>query len=446
MLNDRAKEIRQIIHEYIHSRLLTKIDKLDPEDPKYQAEQDKHVPEVWLSSAVERAIQIQVVTHPLKATYPNAHIRKTTSLYCRPTELPQHQFIATQVLGNEFIDDVTGNAAALDVYGLLQETVGDVTLLELCLNGDKDLKAALHDKPEVAQKWLADLAYVTQSKMEGVASHVLAKQLYWLADNDPYSNDDYVLVSPLYSSTLAHEMFEKINHDRFSDEAKEIRDAARQNKPHNGIARSYPNLAIQVIGGANPQGISSLSSRRRGVNYLLPSLPPNWQQQEQRPLFYADSAFTIFGKRRDTREWVEQLQIFLASNPPANVSTRRRIDNLVSGLLDELYIFADAYQHIEPGWSADELCHLPQAQCYWLDPARALQDAEFAEQWLNSDWDTTIEHDFSRWLNSQLGKQISHLGDVEFHRWAKAMRRDSYWANYVSEQLATAYSTTEKRE
>lgn len=446
MLNERAKDIRQAINNYINARLQVKIAKIDPADPKYQAEVDKHEPQEWLSSAVERAVQIQVVTHPLKATYPNAHIKKTTSLYCRPENLPQHPFVSTQVLGSDFADDVTGNAAALDVYGLLQEIVNGKTLLELCLDEDKDLEAALHDDPEIARKWLTDLAYITQPKMEGVASHALAKQLYWLTGNDPYSNEDYVLVSPLYSSTLAHRVFEQINHDRFSDEAKEIRDAVRQKKQHDGVARSYPNLAVQVIGGANPQGVSSLSSRRRGVNYLLPSLPPNWHQQAQRPPFYVDSVFMIFGKRRDTREWIEKLQTFLASDPPANLATRKRVDSLVEGLLDELYIFADAYQQIEPGWSASELCLLPQAQGYWLDPMRALQDAEFAAGWLNNDWDTLIENDFARWLNAQLGKWVSYLGDVEFRRWAKAMRQDSYWASYVSEQLASVQDIAEGRE
>jgi len=88
-LTSRAKEIRQAIFSYIENRLNTKIEKLQLDDPKYQVEQDKHIPSVWLASAVERASQIQVVTHPLKATYPHAHIKETTSLYCVPSTLPQ---------------------------------------------------------------------------------------------------------------------------------------------------------------------------------------------------------------------------------------------------------------------------------------------------------------------------------------------------------------------
>ena len=67
-LTPRAAAIRKIMHDFIANRLNTKIEKLDIEDPKYQFEHDKHVPNAWLASAVERASQIQVVTHPLKAT------------------------------------------------------------------------------------------------------------------------------------------------------------------------------------------------------------------------------------------------------------------------------------------------------------------------------------------------------------------------------------------
>ena len=434
-LTPRAAAIRKIMHDFIANRLNTKIEKLDIEDPKYQFEHDKHVPNAWLASAVERASQIQVVTHPLKATYPHAHIKETTSLYCLPSDLPQHDFVATQVLGEHFIDDVTGNAAALDIYALLQLEVGGETLLKLCLSQDQDMQAALHNDLEIGKEWLEALADVTQPKMQGVASHNFAKQLFWLAGEDPYVDDEYVLLAPLYSSTLAHKVYEQIDHDRFSQESKEIRDAVRGNKEHVGIARSYPQLAVQVIGGSNPQGISSLSSKRRGVNYLLASLPPNWQQRQDKPPLKIQSIFTRFEKTRHASIWLNDLRQFLSTNPPANVQTRTRVELLVDGLLDELYIFTDTYQNLPAGWSEDEQCDLSSAQRYWLDPARALHDQDFAEGWLNTEWDVVIEQDFARWLNQQLGYKVNQLGDVEFRRWAREMRKDSHWKKFVTDSL-----------
>lgn len=448
-LSSRGREIRKLIHDFIDQRLQTKIEKLSPDDKKYQAEQDKHVPETWLASAVERAAQIQVVTHPLKSTYPHAHIRETTSLYCRPDELPQHDYVSTQALTNGFLDDVTGNAAALDIYGLLQQSYGEQTLLQLCLAADVDFQAALHDETEIAQQWATAFAQVTEPKIEGVASHTNAKQLYWLANNDPYNDQDYVMLAPLHSSPLAQHVFEQINHDRFSEEAKEIRDAVRGNKVHDGVASHYPSLAIQVIGGSNPQGISSLTSRRRGVNYLLSSQPPNWKSSHLRPPLRVDSIFTVFSRQRQgtysPHYWLKNLNDFLANNPPSNVNTRNRVSGLVNGLLDELYLFALDYQQLPSGWSTDTLCQLSLAQQCWLDPERALHDTEFADIWLNSDWPTQIEHDFSRWLNAQLTDKVAYLGDVEFRRWATEMRTDNQWAALISNKQKSMQKMVERR-
>ncbi len=157
-------------------------------------------------------------------------LKKTTSLYCPPEHLPQHDFVATQVLGENFTDDVTGDAAALSVYALLQLEVAGQTLLELCLAEDMDMQAALHNEPETGKEWLAALADVTQPKMKGIASHTFAKQLFWHAGLDPYADEDYVLLAPLYSSTLAHKVYEQIDIDRFSQESKDIRDAVRNKK------------------------------------------------------------------------------------------------------------------------------------------------------------------------------------------------------------------------
>lgn len=440
-LSTRALQIKQLITDFIANRLAVKLEKLAPDDPKFQEEQDKHQFITWLESAVTRVNGIQVVTHPLKATYPLAHIKETTSLYCRPALLPQHPWVSTATLGTSFTDDVTGNAAALDIYTLLQQTIDDQTLLELCLNQDPDLQAALHPDPQLAEQWITALAKVTQPKREGVASHTLAKQLYWLGESandqaDPYQDTDYTLLAPLYSSSLAHAVYEQIEADRFSPEAKEIREAVRANKPHAGTARSYPNLAIQVIGGSNPQGISSLSSKRRGTNYLLASFPPQWKKQKNPPL-QQSCIFQYAAKFRDINYWVTELKTFLNTNPAANLATRNRVTALVNGLIDELYLFTLDIQQLSANWTADVRCQLPVAQQCWLDPQRALHDAEFAKQWLTTAWDESIALDFARWLNHSLSDKIHYLGDVEFQRWAKQLHRKQQWQNSMQNQLKT---------
>lgn len=432
----RKMGIKQVIHGFILQRAQSKLEKMDTEDPKYLAEKQKYQPEVWLENAVTRVGQIQVVTHPLKSTYPNAQIRESSSLYCRPKDLPQHDLIASHVLGESFEDDVTGNAAALDIFALLQQEYENKTLLQLCLDEDKAFIAALHDDLDVAEQWAQAFASVIEPKTSGVASHTAAKQLYWLEGNDPYEDDHYLLLSPLHSSSLAQAIFQHIDASRFSEQAKEIREAIKNNKKHEGVAHYYPNLAVQMIGGSKPQNISALTNKRKGVNYLLASLPPQWKTKKLLPPFYIDSIFKLFVRQRNEvcnpNYWLRELKQLFALNPPANRKTRQKVERLVQGLLDELYMFGLMYQQqLEPGWSADVRCQLPSSQQFWLDENRALQDEDFAQRWLSLDWERQLENDFARWLNLELGQSVSYLGDVEFHRWARAMRNQQTWQQVI---------------
>lgn len=430
-LSPRVAALRHLIHEHILRRLNGKLDKLKPDDPKRVEESSSHRPDVWLASAAARAKQIQAVTHPLKATYPNAKIQASTSLYCRPDALPQHAYIGTHVLHDNFFDDCTGNSAALDVYGLLQCDYEDKTLLKLAQEHDPDLIAALSDDSQDAQEWVSLFAEVTQSKMDGVASHTYAKQLYWLVGINPTEDNDYCMLAPLYSSALAHAVYEVINEDRFGQANKEARLAMKANTLHHRPYRSYPNLALQKLGGTKPQNISQLNSQRRGINYLLPSLPPVWRDSELKTPLHLDSIFKEFN--RQGTFWVRKIRIFLETNPASNIETRKNRDALLAGLLDELHTFSIQYQNLAPGWSADPTCELGRAQRLWLDPLRGLTDAEFRAEWLEADWPLQIGRDFANWLNSKLDGKL-FMGDPEHEHWSRELRGDSAWIQALNQQ------------
>src|SRR5690625_672577 len=221
VLSTRAAALRSMIRSYIQERLALRIDKLAEDDPKRAAEIEKHQPDVWLESAARRAEQIQAVTHPLKATYPNAKIKETTSLYRRPEELPKHFFVSSHSLPADFHDDVTGNAAALDVYRLLQRVYEGKTLLQLAREKDADLRGALSDDPATAQRWLQAFSSLTEPRSTGAVSHSGAKQLYWLTGKDPLKDQDYSILAPLYSSSLAHQVYLVLQEDRFGEANKE---------------------------------------------------------------------------------------------------------------------------------------------------------------------------------------------------------------------------------
>ncbi|MDP2222486.1 MAG: type I-F CRISPR-associated protein Csy1, partial [Hydrogenophaga sp.] len=81
---DRQAALHSLISAFLAERLSSKLDKLDPDDPKRQELHQQFQPATWLEDAARRASQIQAVTHSLKPVHPDA---KGTSLYCPPAEL-----------------------------------------------------------------------------------------------------------------------------------------------------------------------------------------------------------------------------------------------------------------------------------------------------------------------------------------------------------------------
>nr|WP_207191913.1 type I-F CRISPR-associated protein Csy1 [Halochromatium roseum] len=363
-------------------------------------------PAAWLKDAAHRAGQIQVVTHSLKPLHPEA---KGTSLFCEPTSLEALEEVGSHVLGADFEIDVVGNAAALDVYKFLKIEYDGRTLLSLALEQDADLTAALDDDPDLAHAWMQAFAGLAQPRLP-LRSHTHAKQFYWLIGPDPHDDAGYHLLAPLYPTSLVHRLYQTLQDDRFSEDAKAARAARKAQQWHERPVHEYPNLAVQKLGGTKPQNISQLNSERRGDNVLLASLPPVWQSLTIKPLLAVESLFNVFGWRREVKSLTRQLRHFLESDPSNNLRTRRRRDALVDALIDELIQFSAELRTLEPGWSKDQECALPPTQRAWLDPD--------AEQQQNDEVIDGLADDFSRWLNNRLRHPLP-LGDAEYLYWRK---------------------------
>lgn len=402
----RPKEIRSLISTFLSDRLNAKLDKLSLDDPKRADLCTAFVPAVWLGDAARRVTQIQAVTHSLKPIHPDA---RGSNLYCNPCELPAIDEVGSHALGENFDSDVVGNAAALDVYKFLKLRHGERSLLELAVAGDTDFAAALSDDVEQGRAWMAAFAGLATPRSEP-ASHTLAKQIYWPVGADPHDDACYHLLAPLYPTSLVHRFYQRLQNDRFSDEAKAARDARKQGVFHERPVREYPNLVIQTLGGTKPQNISQLNSERRGANFLLASLPPEWLSLEVKPLYGVTSLFKRYGPRREVRSLIKQLRSLLAEDPARNIHTRRTRDDLVLALIDELVQFSAELRTLAPGWSTAPECDLPPAQRAFLDPLGSGVTVE--------DIVDRVAADFANWLNAQLREPLP-VGDPEFHKWRK---------------------------
>lgn len=404
----RSAAMRSSILSFLQQRFEAKAEKLNGDSTKLAELRAQFIPEVWLADAARRVSQIQAVTHSLKPIHPDA---KGSSLYCEPTKLAKRPELGSHVLGAAFDADVVGNAAALDVYKFLKVTHEGQSILSLCTTCDPDLSAALHTDPTVASAWIKAFADLAQAR-EKFRSHTHAKQIYWpLAE--PQDNSAFHLLAPLYPTSLVHRVYQSLQADRFSDDAKAARAARKTEEWHDRPVREYHQLAVQKLGGTKPQNISQLNSERRGDNFLLASLPPVWRSAAVKPLLGMASMFDAFHWRAEVRAQTQQLRRFFEGGPARNLATRARRDDMVESLLDELMQFIAAVQTLPPGWSADVQCMLPAHQIALLDDSAGGPQADETMSQLAAD--------FAHWLNAHLREPLP-MGDAEFLHWRRQAR------------------------
>ncbi|MGJ8526291.1 CRISPR-associated protein Csy1 [Halomonadaceae bacterium LMG 33818] len=406
--------LREAIEGFIHERFSAKAEKLSPDDPQYLKLQQQYEPQAWLADAAKRVSQLQVVTHSLKAIHSDA---KGTNLYVDPSVLDQAGLVGSHCLPSNFGADVVGDAKVLYVYKFLKTVWEEKSLLERALENDEELIQALSHDSDQASEWVKSFAGIMDAKRIK-SSHTKGKQMYWLVGDEPTNDQEYRILAPLYSTALIHSVHANISESRFGEDAKNGRKARKDGKYFDGSYTDYPRLALQKLGGANPQNVSQLNSERGGQNYLLASLPPEWQSRH----VYAPmrDAFQSFGRRPMVWRALNELVRLLERATISNMHIRDARDDWVAILVDELMLFTFDIHGLAPGWSNDEKCELVPAEQYWLDPGRALHDVEFREARNQSDWHSKVSLRAANWLNERMNKLSSlGFGDAEHKHWSK---------------------------
>lgn len=432
-LSERAQHFRFAIAAFIGARREAKLKGKTDDDGTLS---EKYEYYTWLADAARRVGQIQTVTHALKATHPDA---RGSSLYVRPNDLPAHTEVGTHLLGDDFAQDVVGNAAALDVFKFLRIEVDGRPLLDWMQAGDTDLGQALHPNSTVAESWMAAFSALVRNEAKAV-SHELAKQIYWLAGDDPADDAGYHLLQPMFSSSLAHAVHGEIQDARFGEQNKQAREALRTRKPHDGGYREYRNLVARKLGGTKPQNISQLNSERGGVNYLLASLPPTWKQRGYFELRKRSSAFDAFLHYEGVREQVGALVKLLKEqeNNPSTMAIRQARERIEQDLGASLAAFGlEQQQRYTPGWTREADCELPLCERLWLDPGRAElparpsyeeDDAAFSSAYVQGDWADEVAKRFANWLNGKLREAgLTTVGDTEARHWTRQAIIDVAW-------------------
>jgi CRISPR-associated protein Csy1 len=391
----------------------------------------------WLTSAASSASHIQMATHVAKATHPKSQ----DGNFLFDTEGgDQHQEIGSHWLAASVVPDAAVNDAKhLVAYSLLSKVeVEGKQLLHWLKCQDTDLCAALDDDPARASELLKSFGAIFETKALAQPDS-RGKQVFWLTGNDPADDSQFDLLQPLFPSSLVQAVHEEIQDAIFGETNAELRKARREKQESVGVYREYQGLAVRVIGGSNAQNVSQLNSKRRGVNYLLPSLPPEWKSAEGPRLAGRTSAIEVFGRQRAVRELIDELAAFLKTDPPANMATRLRREGIEQALGVQLSVFAEHVQDTHPlGWTRDATCELPECEKLWLDPGRAdpekratdhlEQDQSFERAYHGGNWPDEVASRFANWVNAQLRKAgIEGLGDAEYHHWGKQAIVEAAW-------------------
>ena len=428
-------ELTDNIRQYIDDRCSTKLEEHQKKLTKAEKEKtadefaeyrlewqrqkqellDKFKPDIWLTDASKRAKQISLVTHALKYTHSDA---KGTSLMMLAGDKPQ-RYVSSSSLSS-LRADVVGNAAALDVANLLLLESDGVRLLDLVGQDDPRALTAFGNS-EQQQGWIQ--GFKEALKVLEPASHTLAKQLYFPVEG---SGADYHLLAPLAASSLNHALFQRVQHSRFSDDAKAARDARRKEKYWHQGTRDYPSLATQTFGGTKPQNISLLNSQRGGRAYLLSAQPPVWKSQAKPPksttAFWAGYRWWVRAQVRELKDFLEQAD----QHNLNNLSIREKRAAMVAALVDAFYQYSARIRLMEPGWSAESFGINPEA-C-WLDPSRT--DEDFVYEREGKGWCKPLALTFGRVLVkalNQTGKNKKlEMADNERMHFKQQIQREAY--------------------
>jgi CRISPR-associated protein Csy1 len=413
------KGLTSFIEQFINGRKQTKQDAFDKDAAKRLSADSSLEREIlqqrrelelryetraWLTDAANRAGQISLVTHAAKYTHGDS---KSSSIFSMPTA--SEGYLSTSTLAKPAADAV-GNAAALDVAKLLQTDIDGDSLLASLQRGDNSALAELAENDEQLAQWVEGFSRALTTKQP--SSHKLAKQVYVPVQGG------YHLLSPLFSSSLAQALHDRMVALRFSDESKAIWAARKNGEWHPQPLVMFPNLAVMNFGGTKPQNISSLNSSRGGRLWLLPSTAPVWETQQKPPF----KIKTIFGWRpfeRTTSLIRRRLNHLLVSTGDTkNHHIRQQRDRYIDELIDLLFNLAADIQREEwAGWTSDESCRLKPHQQLWLDPWRAKNDEAFRAERDKDDWQDAVADDFALWLNSHLNRAEMAVGQVERREW-----------------------------
>ncbi len=387
---------------------------------------EKYSVNTWIEEAATRfAKQLKFGTHISKGVHP---MSKGDNISFNSKQNLSVSMVGTHSIESSYID-ANGSAAALPLAAFFDFEVAETTKIrDLILAEDIDFIASLAGEQELAKTYHRAFKSAIQNAITEPVTDERNKHMLWATNAYHSKNSDdhkYINIIPLYPSVLTHEIYQRINHLKFSDENKTAKDNRSKKTAEQKRYLDLKNLATLQLGGTKPQNVSLLMSKQGGRNYLLPSLPPPIIEKSK-GLRISKSATSIFGTglQYHAREAIEA--IFKSVKDARNiVDIREARKRAIDEMLFQIFSASDEIRSsLSAGWSKES--NLERCEKLWLDPKRADIEGEEefkAEREASDAWHGQIIHRFARWLNSLLQAEFkdkaNDFGDPEHLEWER---------------------------
>jgi len=363
----------------------------------------------WIDWASSNAKNISFSTHVAKLTHSSI---KATNIYFDKID-KEPSYFSTSSLVKKIVDISQTDNKFSPIGKLFQLDFDGVKLADKMRNGDVSDFKSFAKSEEQLLLWKEN--FLNTFKSIKSSSHFLAKQMYF-----PISKDTYHMLSPLVSSSLEQEVYEKIQYSKYK-ESKKNREQKKKGKYHKDLNVWYPNLTILKVTQSNHGNASPLNGKRGGLRYLFPSTPPQWKSSIKPPLNYN----SLFSGEYERRVWkqVKELQEYLLKindNSP-NIYIRQNVRHNINWIIDTLFNYVAEIQNLKEfrGWSQDE-GKLKESHRLWLDPY--CEDISFQNKRVTEAWQDEVCLDFGLWFNKKLEHKEMLFVKINSERWAKILK------------------------
>lgn len=363
-------------------------------------------PKRWIADkALSFAKQLRFGTHISRGVHPSSNGN---------TVFFAHREIEKSIVGSQHLlktkIDASGNAAALPLikfFTLIIDEEAQLTLQDLILSHHPALDGVFDDNPEKSKEYQEHFYHALSAQNQVIQTDELNKQLLWPL-SDEITKDEYITLIPLHPSALVNNIYERVQQTRTKK-----KQAKEELLPYS----QFSQLVRLKIGGENSQNVSALNSKQGGINFLLPSLPPQYEARSH--LNKSDSNIFNYQFKKDCEEALKQISacILEAKN---NLQVREQRKAAEDEMIGRIFFIAQAFIELPADWSAD-YPRLERSQRIWLDQRYFAETSR--EIWLN------IANQFAHWIVQQL----QHKHQALASELSSAERR--YFKNRLFDEL-----------